>query len=209
MNAPLCRLDFKGFFEILDKKSNDNTFVSILEKLDKNKLRLQFDDHKIVFECNIRDGELGKILTPSLEKLSLFKQGKYNNYNNRLMHRLACNIFRCYKWKGTETGYTPDCRPFDCYHYYHGEYVESWKSFHLDKNKGITKTIRCSLCKSNVREMYENLYACEWIIDGYGVKLSSNARIEVIDIDDSDDAEVIDIPNNPDFKEQQNIKITR
>ena len=48
--------------------------------------------------------------------------------------------------------------------------------------------------------MYENLYAYEWKINGSGVKLSSNARIEVIDIDDSDDVEVTDIPNNPDFQ---------
>ena len=164
-------------------------------------MKHQFDVHNVVFQCNIRDGELGKILTPSLEELSLFSKYKFDNYNNRLMHRLACNICHCYKWKDTDTGYTPECRPFDCCHYYHGEYLESWKSFHLDKNKEIAKTIRCSLCKSNVREIYENLYACEWNINGFGVKLSSNTRIEVIDINDSDDVEVPSIFNNPDFKE--------
>ena len=89
------------------------------------------------------------------------------------------------------------------------ECLESWKSFHLDKNKGIAKTIRCSLCKSNVREIYEHLYACEWKINGSGVKLSSNARIEVIDIANLDDVEATDIPNNPDFQEQQKIEIAR
>ena len=118
VNAPLHRLNFKGFFEQLDKRSKDNAFIFVLVKLDKNELKLQFDDHKVVFECNICDGELGKILTPSLEELSLFKQGKFDVYNNRLMDRLACNIFRCYKWKGTDTGYTLGCRPFECYHYY-------------------------------------------------------------------------------------------
>ena len=73
----------------------------------------------------IQDGELGKILTPSLEGLSLFRKGNFDNYNNRLVHRLACNIFCCYKWKDTDTGYTPDCRPFDCYHYYDDECLES------------------------------------------------------------------------------------
>ena len=65
------------------------------------------------------------------------------------------------------------------------------------------------MCQSNVREMYENLYACEWKIDGSGVKLSPNARTEVIDIDDSDDVEVTETPNNYNFKEQQSIAITR
>ena len=65
------------------------------------------------------------------------------------------------------------------------------------------------MCKSNVRDKYEDLYACEWKINGAGVKLSSNARIEVIDIDDSDDVEVSSIPNDPNFKEQQEIEIAR
>ena len=113
MNTPLRRLDFKGFFELLDRRSNDNAFVFVLEKLDKNELKLQFDDHKVVFQYNFSDGELGKILNPSLEEFSLFRQGKFDNYNNRLMYRLTCNICHCYKWKDTDTGYTPDCRIFD------------------------------------------------------------------------------------------------
>ena len=67
VKTPLCRLDFKGFFELLDRRSNDNAFVFVLENLDKNELKHQFDVHNVVFKCNIRDGELGKILTPSLE----------------------------------------------------------------------------------------------------------------------------------------------
>ena len=92
--APLRCLDFKGFFELLDRRSNDNTFVFVLEKLDENELKHQFDVHNVVFQCNIRDGELGKISTPSLEELSLFKKGNFDNYSNRLVHRLVCNIFR-------------------------------------------------------------------------------------------------------------------
>ena len=42
-----------------------------------------------------------------------------------------------------------------------------------------------------------------------GSILSPDARIEVIDIDDSVDVEVTDTPNNPNFKEQQSIAITR
>ena len=136
---PLRRLDFKGFFELLDKRSNDNDFVFILEKLDKNELKHQFDVHNVVFKCNFRDGELCKILTPSLEELSLFRQGTFDNYNNCLVHRLACNICRCYKWKDTDTGYTPDCRPFDCYHYCYSECLESWKLFHLKKIRELQK----------------------------------------------------------------------
>ena len=34
VKAPLRRLDFKGFFELLDRRSNDNAFVFVLEKLD-------------------------------------------------------------------------------------------------------------------------------------------------------------------------------
>ena len=76
------------------------------------------------------------------------------------------------------------------------------------KNKGIAKKIKCSLCQSNVREKYDNVYACDWKVDGSGSILSPNTRIEVI-IEDSVDVEVTDTPNTPNFKEQQTIVITR
>ena len=63
---PLRRLDFKGFFELLNRNSNYNDFVFVLVKLDKNELKYQFDDHNVIFNCHIRDGELGNILTISL-----------------------------------------------------------------------------------------------------------------------------------------------
>ena len=62
IKVPLRRLDFKGFFELLDRNSNDNAFVFVLEKLNKDELKHQFDVHNIVFNCHIRDRELGKIL---------------------------------------------------------------------------------------------------------------------------------------------------
>ena len=157
--------------------------------------------HNIVFNYHIRDGELGKIFTLSVDELSMFRKGNFDSYNNRLVHRLACNICRCYKWKDTDTSYTLEYRPFDCYHYYHDECLESMKAFHIDKNKGIAKTIRCSLCQSNVREKYDNVYACEWKIDGSGSMISPDTRIEVIDIEDSVDVEVTYTLNTPNFKE--------
>ena len=95
MKAPLRRLDFTGFFDLLDRKSNDNAFIFFFEKLDKNELKRQFDDHKVIFQCNISDGKLGNILTPRVEELSLFKEGQFDVYNNRLILRLYCNICRC------------------------------------------------------------------------------------------------------------------
>ena len=91
-------------------------------------MKHQFDVHNIVLNCHIRDGKLGKILSSSVEELTMFGKGNFEGYNNRLENRLACNICHCYKWQDTDTGYTPECRPFDCYHYYHGECLESWKA---------------------------------------------------------------------------------
>ena len=83
------------------------------------------------------------------------------------------------------------------------EGVSSWK------NKGIAKTIKCSLCQSNVREKYDNLHTCDWKVDGSRSMLSPDARIEVIDTEDSVDVEVTNTPNTPYFKEQQNIAINK
>ena len=44
--------------------------------------------------------------------------------------------------------------------------------------------MNCSLCKSVVRERYDNLYTYEWNIDGSGVKVPSNTRIEVNELGD-------------------------
>ena len=79
------RLDFKGLFELLDRNSNDNAFVLVLEKLDNDELKHQFYVHNVVFNCHIRDGELSKILTPSVEKLSMVGKGNFVSYNNRLV----------------------------------------------------------------------------------------------------------------------------
>ena len=49
VKAPLRRLDFKGFFELLDRRSKENAFVFVLEKLNKNELKEQFEDHNVVF----------------------------------------------------------------------------------------------------------------------------------------------------------------
>ena len=97
MKIPLRRLDFKGFFELLDRRSIENDFVFVLEKLNKNELKEQFEDHNVVFQCNIRDGELGKIKIPTLDELSLIRKGNFDVYNKRLVDRLACNICHCYK----------------------------------------------------------------------------------------------------------------
>ena len=78
----------------------------------------------------------------------------------------------------------------------------------MTKNKGITKTIKVSLYQSNVREKYDNSYACEWKVNGSRLILSPDARIEVIDVEDSIDVEVIDTPNDPNFKEQQSSTLS-
>ena len=87
----------------------------------------------------------------------------------------------------------------------------SWKleGIHLQNKKGIAKKIKCSFCQSNVREKYDNSYACELKVDGSGSKLSPDAKIDVIDIEDLVDVEVTDTSNIPNFKNQQNIAITR
>ena len=59
--APLRHLDCKGFFDLLDRNSNHNAFVFVLEKLEKYELKHQFDDHNIIFNCHIRDGKLDYI----------------------------------------------------------------------------------------------------------------------------------------------------
>ena len=75
------------------------------------------------------------------------------------------------------------------------------KAYHINKNKGIAKTIQNSLCQSNVREKHDNVYACEWKVDGFGSMWSPDVKIEVIDIENTADVEVTDTPNTPNFNE--------
>ena len=70
------------------------------------------------------------------------------------------------------------------------------------QNYGIAKQINCTFCKSIVREVYDNVYACEWKFDGSGVKLPSDARIEIIDLEESEEIEETDVSN---FKERLSL----
>ena len=46
--------------------------------------------------------------------------------------------------------------------------------------------------------MCDNIYACEWKLDGSGVKVSLNAMIEIIDLEETEKNKET---NSPNFKE--------
>ena len=111
-------------------------------------------------------------------------------------NRVSCNIYHFYKYLGKVNGYAAEYRPFYCYHYYHGNCLEDWKLFHLKQNKGY--------CRYPVRDVFDNLCACKWKVDGPGVKLPAESNIENVNLDDSENIEETDTPN---WREQQNLAI--
>ena len=136
------------------------------------------------------------MLRPSDIVLYDFIKGKTENSHCRIEDRLSCHICYCYKYLDTSNGYLPECRLFNCYHFYHRDCLEHWKKFQLKHNDGTVKPINCTLCKSVVGECYVSLYACEWKIDTSGIKISSGTMIELIDLEDVEET------NTPNFKEK-------
>ena len=117
---------------------------------------------------------------------------------------MLCNIFNFYKYIGKVNGYVPEYRPFDCYHYYHGDCLEDWKLFNLKQNKGVAKKMNCSYCRCLVRDLFDNWYACKYKVDGSGVKLPSKSKNKIVNLDDSEDSEETDTPN---FRERHNLAL--
>ena len=159
----------------------------------------QFNGLHVILNCTYQDYELGKILKSSVNELFEFVKGNIESYHSRVEIRLPYNICHCYKWLDNVNGYVPEYRPFNYYHYYHRDCLKYWEKIILIQNYGIAKQINCTFCKSVVRKVYDNVYDCEWKFDGSGVKLSSDARIEIIDLEESEEIEETDVSN---FKER-------
>ena len=51
------------------------------------------------------------------------------------------------------------------------------------QNNVITKPINCTLCKSVVRERYVDFHTCELKINGSEIKVSLDARLEIVDLE--------------------------
>ena len=139
VNISLHRSGFKEFFFMLDSNLKDNRFIFVFESLDQDGLYKQFDDINVVFNCPVQDSELDKILKPSDDELAESFNSNNERYNTRIGNRLSCNICYFYKYFCKVNGYAPECRPFDCYHYYHGVCLGNWKLFNLKQNKGVAK----------------------------------------------------------------------
>ena len=97
---------------------------------------------------------------------------------------MSCNICNFYKYLGNVNIYAPECRPFDCYHYYYGDCLEDWKLFYLKQNNELAKQINCTYCRCSVRDVFDNLYACEWKVDGSEVQLPAKIMIKFFNLDD-------------------------
>ena len=66
------------------------------------------------------------------------------------------------------------------------------------------KQIKCAYYQYPVRDAFDNLYTCKWKVDGSGIKLPVNSKIEIVIVGDSGDSEESD---TSDFREQQSSAI--
>ena len=131
----------------------------------------------------------------SVDKLAESLNGNNESFDTRIENRLLCNLYHCYKYFDVVNSYAPEYHPFDCYHCYHGDCLENWKMFHLRKNNGVAKQIKCLSYCCSVRDVFDNLYACGWKFDGPGVQLPAESMIEIVILEDSEDIEENDTPN--------------
>ena len=95
-------------------------------------------------------------MIPSDDELTESLNGNNEKYNTRVENRLTCNICHFYKYIGKDNGYSPEYRPFYCYHYYHGDCFEDWKLFFLKQNKEVAKQLNCPYYRSPVRDVFDN-----------------------------------------------------
>ena len=160
-----------------------------MKRLDKVGLYNQCNDLKVAFNWILQDSELANILKPSDNELSKFVNRNIESYNRYVKTRLSCNICHGYKYLNNLNGYALECCSFKCYHYYHKDCLEQWKKFKVLQNNTIANPINCTVYKNGVRELYNNVYACEWNVYGSRVEVSPDTKIEVIDLEESKEDE--------------------
>ena len=73
---------------------------------------------------------------------------------------------------------------FNCYHYSLGEFLDLWKKFQLELIKETVKPINSITFNSVVREYVIDVYAFDWNIDGSITKVSSEKKVNVIDLEE-------------------------
>ena len=149
----------------------------------------------VLFNWPVQDFDLGKNLKPRVDELAEFVNHNNESYNTPIENILSCNICHFYKYLGNVNGYASECRPFDYCYYYHGYCLEDWKLFHLKQNDGLVKQSNCSCYRCHVRDVFDNLYACEWTVDGSMVQSPIETMIKIVNLDNSEDIEETDPPN--------------
>ena len=141
----------------------------------------QLNDIKVVLSTNVSDPEFGKIMSPTELELSDCVKGITENHHRRLEIRLSCQVWHCCKYCDGEISSLPECCPFKGYYYYHAKWLNHWKNFQLELNKGIAQSTSCNSCFCMIREYFVDVYPFDWNINESVTKITLQKRkIDVV-----------------------------
>ena len=115
VNAALVRSSFDSIVKILEL-STDNNVTFVIERLNPNNLKLEFENMKCVFCAKLKELDIVKLKIPSESEMRVIIAGDRSFYDKRIQERLCCKI--CLRYDVPSFDGIPVAKLFQCLHFF-------------------------------------------------------------------------------------------
>ena len=96
--------------------STDNNVTFVIERLNSDNLKLEFENMKYIFPAKLNELDLIKLKIPSESEICDIIAGEKSMYDERIQERLSCKI--CLEYGVPSFGGIPVFKPFQCLHFF-------------------------------------------------------------------------------------------
>ena len=128
MKADLVRSYFDSIVNMLELIT-DKKITVVVERLNSDNLKLEFDNIKFVLFAKLNELDLIKLrISSESETCDIIAEDRTID-DERIKERLSCNI--CLKYNVPSLCGLPGAKPFQCLHCFHPQCVTNWKAWRL------------------------------------------------------------------------------
>ena len=141
MKIVLVRSSFDSIVKMLEL-STDNNVTFVIERLNLDNFKLEFENIKNVFSAKLNELDLIKLKIPSESEMCGIIAGERAMYGERIKERLSCKI--CLEYDVPSFGGFPSAKLFQCLHFFHPQCVTNWKAWVLTTgNRSGSRNVCC------------------------------------------------------------------
>ena len=124
--------------------STDYKVTFVVERLNSDNLKHDFDNMKFVFSTQFNELDLIKLKIPSESELSSIIAGNRTNYDERIKKRLSYKI--CNEDDVPSFDSITSAKPFQYLHYFHPQCGSNWKKWDLTTGNSSSLLNVCFYC---------------------------------------------------------------